>query len=257
MSILETLTKIDCDKVTKNILEFISKNVAESKMSGVVLGLSGGLDSAVCAILCAKACDTLAMIMPDTKITPRFETDDALRVAKLLGMDTKVIDIAPIVTEFTQHITDNDAALGNIRSRIRMTLLYNHANITNTMVAGTSDKSESLIGYFTKYGDGAADIFPISTLYKIQVRQMAKFLDIPSEIIQKKSAPHLWNNRNAEDELGLDYEEIDPILHCIVDENMNDENIAKSTLLNIAKIAHVRKLYESSSHKRSTPRGMK
>lgn len=249
MSVLESLTRIDCANITENIVSFISKSVSDAKMSGVVLGLSGGLDSAVCAALCAKSCDTLAMIMPDYAVTPDSEISDAHNVAKAIGVRTKAIDIGPIIAEFGINAVHNDISLGNTRARIRMAMLYNHANVENVLVAGTSDKSESLIGYFTKHGDGAADIAPISHLYKVQIREMAKYLDIPNNVIEKKSAPYLSDGRTAEDEIGLGYEEIDPILHCIVDMNMDDQGAADATGIDSSKVLKVRHLYKSSRHK--------
>lgn len=251
MSALESLLQIDCKAQTDSAVSRISDSVGRAKASGIVLGLSGGLDSAVTAALCAKSCDTLAIIMPDSSITPSSETDDAHEVAKILDVSTKVIDIAPILAEFARHVTKDGAALGNARARIRMSLLYYHANTKNAIVAGTGDKSELLVGYFTKHGDGAADIFPVSTLYKVQVREMARHLGIPERIIQKKSAPHLWNNHGAEDELGMSYNEIDPILYCMIDQGMDDQRTSEAARADMAKVAQVRELFESSAHKRS------
>ncbi len=255
MSVLESLLRIDCGSTAESAVSFISESVKDAKASGVVMGLSGGLDSAVCAALCARSCDTTAMMMPDSAVTPDSEMADAREVARVTGVHTKVTDIGPIVAEFAKGVAHNDASLGNVRARIRMAMLYNHANLENVLVAGTSDKSELLIGYFTKHGDGASDIAPIATLYKVQVREMAGHLGIPRNIIDKKSAPYLSNARTAEDEIGLTYEEIDPILYCMVDRGMDDAGTSDSTGIDSTKVAHVRRLYESSRHKRAGSAG--
>jgi NAD+ synthase len=102
-------------------------------------------------------------------------------------------------------------------ARIRMNILYYHASVNGYLVAGTSDKSELFIGYYTKFGDGAADIMPIANLYKTQVRALAKYLKVPQAIVDKKSSPRLWDNHLAEEEIGMGYETIDPILHLLID----------------------------------------
>jgi NAD+ synthetase len=137
----------------------------------------------------------------------------------LLGLKYKLIDIAPIVNQYSQYIEPNEFSKGNLRARVRANILYYYANSKKYLVLGSSDKSEYLIGYFTKYGDGASDILPINSLYKLQIREIAKFLGVPQNIIEKKSSPHLWKSHEAEKELGITYEEIDSILYCIFDKN--------------------------------------
>jgi len=228
----------------------VEGTVASCRATGAVLGLSGGLDSAVTAAICARACATTAIIMPDSGVTPAGETADALRVAEGLGIAHRTVDIAPIVRELARHAGGDRRALGNARARVRMCLLYHHANTERAIVAGTSDKSESLIGYFTKHGDGAADVLPIASLYKVQVRGMAAHLGLPGDIAKKRSAPHLWEGHDAEGELGMAYDEIDAALHCIVDLRMGDAEASRASGVPEATVARVRAMREASAHKR-------
>jgi NAD+ synthase len=138
-------------------------------------------------------------------------------------------------------------------ARIRMNILYYYANIKGYIVGGTSDKSELQIGYFTKWGDGAADILPIADLYKTQVRALAKYLGIPRAIVEKKSSPRLWLNHLAEDEIGLGYETIDPILYLLVDRKLKPREVAKKLGTPAKKIDKVYGMIETSLHKRNMP----
>jgi NAD+ synthase len=137
-------------------------------------------------------------------------------------------------------------------ARIRMNLLYYHAGINQYLVAGTSDKSEIKIGYFTKFGDGAADILPIADLYKTQVRALARHLQIPAEIVEKKSSPRLWDNHLAEEEIGLNYETIDAILY-LLDRKAAAKTIAKKLGIPAKQVDKIKEMMDKSSHKRSLP----
>ena len=127
--------------------------------------------------------------MPDTSITPEMETEDALDMIAQTGIKYKLIDINPIVNEYSRYLEPSERSKGNLRARIRTNILYYYANTKNYMVLGSSDKSEYMLGYFTKFGDGASDLTPIISLYKLQVREIAKHLGISKEIIFKKEQP--------------------------------------------------------------------
>jgi NAD+ synthase len=128
--------------------------------------------------------------------------------------------------------------------------LYYYANSKNYLVLGSSDKSENMIGYFTKHGDGASDITPIISLYKLQVREIAKYLGVPINVISKKSSPHLWKDHEAENELGVSYEEIDSILYCLFEKKLSIEETEKITLIEKSKIQKIHELNYKSEHKR-------
>ena len=188
--------------------------------------------------------------MPDTSITPKTETEDALKMIALTGIEYKLIDIKPIVTEYTMYLEPNEKSRGNLRARVRANILFYYANAKNYLVLGSGDKSEYLIGYFTKFGDGAADLTPIISLYKLQVREIAKYLGVPDNIISKKSSPHLWKEHEAEEELGVTFEEIDPILYCLCDKKLSVDETVKITQIEKSIVEKIYKLNINSEHKR-------
>ncbi len=253
--ILDEIINQDYAKIQNNIESFLTESISKSGTRGLVFGLSGGIDSAVIAHICAKSLKgkTLALIMPDSRVSPKEETEDALHIVDKLGLDYKIIDISLIHSQFANILEPEEKSLGNLRARIRATLLYYHANLKNYLVIGSSDKSEQLIGYFTKFGDGSADILPIVSLYKTQIRGLAKHLGVKESIIQKKSSPHLWKDHIAEEEIGASYEEIDTVLYCMADKNMPLDDIHTTTQINKDKIEKIYQLYKKSEHKRIMP----
>ncbi|MBT5200540.1 MAG: NAD+ synthase [Thaumarchaeota archaeon] len=250
--IINEIKNKDYEKITEKIETFLSDEIKKTKSKGVILGLSGGIDSAVLAYICKRKLkeNTLAIIMPDTEITPKSETEDALKMISLTGVDYKLVDINPIVKEYSMYLEPDEKSKGNLRARVRTNILYYYANLKNYLVLGSSDKSEYNIGYFTKYGDGASDITPIISLYKLQVREIAKYLQVPENVISKKSSPHLWKDHEAEDEIGITYEEIDSILYCMFEKKLSIEEIQKITLIEKSKIEKILELNTNSEHKR-------
>jgi len=254
-NILEEIKNQDYASITKSIEDFLKKQVTENNSQGLIYGLSGGVDSATIAYLCNRVFpkQSLALLMPDSKISPKEETEDALKIIDDLKPDYKLIDINPIVNQYSKYLEPSERALGNLRARVRANLLYYYANLKNYLVLGSGDKSEYLIGYFTKFGDGSADISPIVSLYKIQVRKIAEYLGVPKPIIEKKSSPNLWLGHFAEDEIGMSYEEIDSILYCIFDKKLSLEETAKITQIEKVSVDKVYQLYKNSEHKRKLP----
>ena len=250
--IIHEITNQDYSKITKTIENFLISQIEKTNSKGVILGLSGGIDSAVLAYICKRKLKdkTLALIMPDTEITPESETEDALKMSMLTGLEHKLIDINSIIDEYAMHVESNDKANGNLRARVRTNILYYYANSKNYLVLGSSDKSEHLIGYFTKFGDGASDITPIVSLYKLQVREIAKYLGVPENVISKKSSPHLWKDHEAEEELGISYEEIDSVLYCLFDKKLTVNDTERITKIDKSIIEKVKQLKVSSEHKR-------
>lgn len=252
--LLDEIKNQDYAAITKKIEDFLKNQVVKNNTNGVILGLSGGIDSSVITYLCARVLKekTLALIMPDTKISPEKETEEALKIIEKLGIAYKLLDINLIVSEYSKYIEPNERALGNLRARVRANLLYYYANSKNLLVVGSSDKSEFLIGYFTKFGDGSADILPIVSLYKIQVRELARFLGVPGGIITQKSSPNLWKGHIAEEEIGVKYEEIDSILYCIFEKKLSIEETVKATNIEKNTVDKIYQLYKTSEHKRIT-----
>jgi|TARA_B100001540_G_scaffold275237_1_gene261247 NAD+ synthase len=253
--ILNEIKNLNYAEIIKSIQIGIIQKCNNYNKNGVIFGLSGGIDSGVIAYLCAKSMKekTLALIMPDSKISPKEETEDAIKIVDTLGINYKLIDINSIHKEYYNVLEPNDLALGNLRARIRKNLLYYYANSKNLLVLGSSDKSEFNIGYFTKFGDGAADLLPIVSLYKTQIRQIAKELGLPNNIITKKSSPNLWPNHVAESEIGATYDEIDCILYCIIDKKLSVDETVSQTKIESETVEKIYQLYKKSEHKRITP----
>ena len=254
-SIIDEIKNQNYDRIIETIEEYLEEQIEKTRSNGVILGLSGGIDSAAIAYLCKRNLKekTLALIMPDTSITPKSETDDALKMIALTGIKYKLIDIKPIINEYSMYLEPNEKAKGNLRARVRTNILYYYANSKNYLVLGSSDKSEFNIGYFTKFGDGASDITPIVSLYKLQVREIAKHLKVPENVIAKKSSPHLWKDHEAEEELGISYEEIDSILYCMIEKKMSIDEIKQNTQIAKETIEKIQQLHINSEHKRLSP----
>ncbi len=252
--ILNQVINQDYASIDKTIEDFLRNQVSKNNSSGLIFGLSGGVDSAVTSYLCHRALpnQTLALLMPDSKISPKTETEDAIKMVEELKLDYKLIDINPIVNQYSKYLEPSEKALGNLRARVRANLLYYYANLKKYLVVGSSDKSEFLIGYFTKFGDGSVDILPIVSLYKTQVKKMGEFLGVSQSILSKKSSPNLWLGHFAEEELGMSYDEIDSILYCIFDKKLSLEETAKLTQIEKSIVNKVNQLYQTSQHKRIT-----
>jgi NAD+ synthase len=229
------------------ITDFIINEVNKRNSEGVVVGLSGGLDSSVAASLAVKALGAkcvFALVLQELNMTPKLDIFDAQELAKSLRIKYKIIEIGATKRRLLTKMPKNKLAQGNFSSRLRMCLIYYYAGIMHRLVLGTSDKSELKLGYYTKYGDGAADIFPIADLYKTEVRELARYLQIPSAVLEKKSSPRLWKGQTAEDEIGLYYEEIDEILRKL------DTNTLKKSEFNSKNIQRVVDLLQNNEHKR-------
>ena len=199
----------------EEIVAWLKEQMKESGTEGFVLGLSGGLDSAVCAALVRKATENcLGLILPiesDVK-----DLDDAGDIADLLKLKTQYIDLTSVYNSLVKILPGGDrVALGNIKARLRMVALYYHANMHNYLVCGTGNRTEISLGYFTKHGDGACDILPIGDLYKGEVRELAGELNIPEYIIKKTPSAGLWSGQTDEKEIGFTYEEMDNALRQI------------------------------------------
>lgn len=256
--------KINTKKTAEVVINFIRTYVNECGVSGAVLGLSGGADSSVLATLSVKALGpnkVKALIMPDKESNPKSVTD-AVKVAEKLGLRYIKIQITPVIEAILKlfnedYQTASKIPKGNIKARTRMILLYYLANKENLIVLGTSDRSEWLLGYFTKWGDAAADIYPLINLYKSQVRLLGDYLGLPEEIVWKPSSPDLWAGHKAVDELGADYDVIDKILYHYIDLKLDPQKIAEKLKINYSLVDAIVKRIQSNEHKRRIITGPK
>ena len=246
---------INCPFAVRILTEFIRAELAKFGFQKGVLGLSGGLDSSVCAALAARALgpgNVLGLRLPYGKSFDA-DKDDAGIVADGLGIRTETIDIAPMVDAyFERRPTDSRVRRGNKMARERMSILYDYSASEHALILGTSNKTELLIGYGTIHGDMACAINPMGDLYKTQVRQLAAYLEVPERVRLKKPTAGLWDGQTDEDELGLSYAEIDEILFHLVDERENRGDLLARGL-DAGKIDRVMALIRSSEFKRQLP----
>jgi NAD+ synthase len=198
----------------------------------------------------------IGVCIPEAGVTVPGDVADARETAKKLGIKFRVVDVTPAVREIRRNLPDFRLGArlpaANIRPRVRMTILYYYANLLNRLVVGSGNRSELRAGYFTKYGDGAADLLPLGCLYKTQVRQLATHLNIPKRIIEKTPSAGLWRGQSDEAELGISYEKLD-MIYVGLDLGLSRKAIARAAGL---KIEHVNRFIERErqiAHKLSMP----
>ncbi|PIQ90357.1 MAG: NAD(+) synthetase [Candidatus Omnitrophica bacterium CG11_big_fil_rev_8_21_14_0_20_41_12] len=226
------------------IVSWIKKQIKDSGAKGIVMGLSGGIDSAVIAALCKEAVsrnNLLVLFMPCNSHAQDLK--DARLVARKLKVRSKLVDLSSVYNDFLKILPQaGGLARSNLKPRLRMSTLYYFANKLNYLVCGTGNKSELLVGYFTKYGDGGVDILPIADLFKRQVRKLAQELKIPENIIIKPPTAGLWQGQTDEGEMGITYNELDDIL----DRLCNHRKQVSSS----SKVNKVKRMFKNSEHKR-------
>lgn len=245
-------------EMKNKIIEFIRSQISDSKASGAVIGLSGGIDSALTAYLTVEALGkdkVLGLMLPEKDISTQIDIDDAVEIAKILGINHDIIEISHVLSSFSSAIPvfdgNSKTANGNLKARIRMCILYYHANLMNRIVVGTGNKTELLLGYFTKYGDGGVDIEPIGDLYKTQVRGLSRYMGIPLRIIEKTPTAGLWPGQTDESELGVSYEMADRILTMLVDDEKKISEVKSKFPAGIVDKLAAR--MKASEHKRMMP----
>ena len=229
--------------LSERIVEWIKDIVRSSGAGGVVMGLSGGIDSAVAAALCKKAVGerVLGLLMPCH--SEPGDLSDSQKVAGVFGIKTEKVDLTAVYDLLVSILpSSNKLANANLKPRLRMAVLYHYAKMLNYLVAGTGNRTEIEIGYFTKYGDGASDFMPLGGLLKREVSSLARELGVPEEIVNKPPTAGLWKGQTDEGEIGISYEELDDIIFSL--------GTGKVEKLSRVNLANVRKLIESSEHKR-------
>lgn len=259
MKLTSSCLELNFPEVEKRITRFIKEYVENAGAEGIVLGLSGGIDSSMVAALSSLSIGgqrVIGLMLPEKETFNQQDIDDAKTIAEKFQIKTHVCDMTQILDRFYEGIPVFDKkdrlSKGNIKARTRMIYLYYFANKLNLIVCGSSDKSETMMGYFTKWGDVAADISPLMDLYKTQVRKLALHLGFPEKIALKPSTPALWPNQLAESELGIKYELLDLILYGL-ERFVPVEEIADQ--LNIEKrvVSKVKSRWLAVEHKRRMP----
>ncbi len=251
--------ELDWSEVEKRARLFIREYVEQTSSDGVVIGLSGGVDSSTSAALAALALGgdkVTGLLLPEHETYNDIDVQHAKQISEKFRIRIETVDITPALDAFYRSVSPfqgkDKVAKGNIKARMRMTYLYYYANKCSLLVCGNSDKSETMMGYFTKWGDVSADFAPLMDLYKTQVRRLARYLGIPEHIVTKPSSPGLWPGQSAEQELGVEYETLDLIL-CGLEHFMDCEEIASQIQAEIELVRRVRFRWLRSEHKRRMP----
>lgn len=257
----------------RSIERFVQSVVADAGADGVVVNLSGGIDSSVTATIAVEALGSsrvTGLVLPAGP-TATDDVDDAIHLAEELVVDYRVIDVEPVVERFAALLRDDDGvstatigddppterdrqmALGNLAARVRMALAYFHANLADRLVLGTGNRTELELGYFTKYGDGGVDALPLGDLYKTQVRDLARELGVPDRIVEKPPTAGLWDGQTDEGELGASYAVIDAILRELNEHGQTITATATELGLDVSVVDRIATRMSASQHKRRMP----
>jgi NAD+ synthase len=256
LKLAPSVLDMDWQDAESKLIRFIKDYVEKANVKGIVLGLSGGIDSCTTAALSANAVGgnyVHGLMLPERETRNGIDIRHANLIVKRFKLKSQLCDITPALEAFYRSIPIFDPSekvcKGNIKARTRMIYLYYYANKLNLIVCGSSDKSETMMGYFTKWGDVAADISPIMDLYKTQVRKLAQHLGVPKQIIEKPPSPALWPGQTAEGELGIRYETLDLILYGL-EHFMTTSEIAEQLKLKEQLVEKVKQRWISAEHKR-------
>jgi len=263
-----TLSEDELERHREHITSFITEQFDAAGVDRGVIALSGGIDSTTTAYLAVEAlgADSVYGLVMPSEVNREQNMSDAERVAETLGIEYDVVAIEPLVDAILEAYpgvdpdvdTDSEplkTAVGNLRVRMRAVLNYFAANQQDALVFGTGNRSEALVGYYTKYGDGAVDCLPILNLYKQQVRQLAKHLGVEDDLAEKTASAEMWSGQTDEEELGMDYDTLDSILALHVDGPLSTSATVRALDVDVETVERVRALHEQSQHKREFPPG--
>jgi NAD+ synthase len=264
-----SLSEPELEAHREHITSFVVDQFEAAGADTAIIALSGGIDSTLTSHLAVEALghDSVYGLVLPSEVNREENMSDAERIAsELLDIEYNVVGIAPIVDAFLDAHPETDpdgtseseadrVAVGNLRARIRAALNYFAANRRNGLVLGTGNRAEALVGYFTKYGDGAVDCLPIANLYKAQVRQLARHVGVPEDLASKTASAGLWTDQTDEGELGLDYDTLDSILALHVDGPLSTSATARHLGIDSSAVERVRAMFERSAHKRTFPPG--
>jgi len=253
---IRTALTLESEREVDRIVRFVRRQLARAGRQRVVLGLSGGIDSALTCLLCVRALGAdrvIGMALPHATSNPKSEQDARL-LADQLGIKLTRFDITPMVDAIAQAYPDMDTRRrGNVMARCRMTVLYDQSEAHGALVVGASNRTEMLLGYFTLYADNAAAFRPIGHLYKCQVRQLARHLGAPEPILAKSPSADLWEGQTDEGELGFSYDQADQILYLLTEcERTPAEVVERGFSLEVVN-AVWRRLHRTAFKRREPP----
>jgi NAD+ synthase len=248
---------VDVTRAVERMEAFLADRLSSSAADGYVVGVSGGLDSAVATTLAVRAVDADAvtgLVMPGR---PNDETNmaDARALCRELEITFGELPIDPIVDAVDGQLPFDASrrTLGNVRARTRMVLTYAVANERDRLVLGTGNRSERLLGYFTKYGDAAVDVQPMQSLYKTEVGEVAREIGLDERFVEKAPTAALWAGQTDEGEIGADYATVDRVLRRLVDRAQSPDRIVADTDLDAGTVRRLAEMWRSSAHKRAPP----
>jgi len=248
--------ELDIDQAVSTITRFIKGSLARSGLNGFVVGVSGGIDSAVAATLAVKAVgaeQVLGVIMPYRSSAPE-STELAELLIRHLGMERRRVDISPMIDAYYPRIDDtNRLRAGNKMARERMAILFDLAHELDRLVLGTGNRTEICLGYTTWYGDSACSINPIGQLYKTELRRLARALGVPQPLIDRPPTADLWTGQTDEGEIGVTYERIDRLLMRLVDDGERSMSKLEAESFHATEISRVVSLMNRNTFKRKLP----
>lgn len=212
--------------IKQQLQNFLETELEKTGLSKVTVGVSGGLDSAVVAILCKETFgDNMSAVLMPSQFSSKSSIEDAIELCEKFDIKYEVKSIAPMVEAYIENMDEDKLRIGNFSARMRMSVLYDTSSRDKSIVVGTSNKSELLLGYGTIFGDIACAINPIGEIYKSDEFEFAKTLGVPESILNKKPSADLWEGQSDEEELGYSYKEMDIVLKLLVDENKNKDEV--------------------------------
>jgi len=212
--------------IKKQLIDFLQDEVKKSGLNKVTVGLSGGLDSAVVAVLCKEAFgDNLNCVLMPSQFSSQSSSDDAVELCEKFDIKYETISIEPMVNAFINNMDEDKLRIGNFSARMRMSVLYDVSSREKSLVVGTSNKSELLLGYGTIFGDIACAINPLGEIYKSDEFEFAKALGVTDAIVNKAPSADLWEDQSDENELGYTYKQMDDVFKPMVEENKSKDEL--------------------------------
>ncbi|MBP7770223.1 MAG: NAD+ synthase [Aliarcobacter sp.] len=219
---------INWKNIKLDLINFLKNELEQTRLKKVTVGLSGGLDSAVVAILCKEAFgDDLNCVLMPSQFSSQSSIDDSIELCEKFNIKYEIVSIEPLISVYLENMNNDRLRIGNFSARMRMSILYDISSREKSLVVGTSNKSEILLGYGTIFGDIACAINPIGEIYKSDEFEFARILGVTEAILNKAPSADLWEGQSDEDDLGYSYKQMDEVLKLLVDEKKSKEELIK------------------------------